>query len=469
MAQLQNGKQYGVRNKQGIVLEANYESILLNDTLNFIVKINGKWGVINAKGKYTIKPRYDFIEPISENAVWCYKKGKKTKGNNSDTAAIYGSSNIENHETELLDKTTGKKTIKQKIESFETYDYKNFYVKIKGKIGVINNKGQLIIKAKYDDYTINHRDNFIVLFKGKKAVCFKMDSIKQVPLKDVFYFDHKVARINKSYSGFNEGLIDSTGSIVLSQNYHIAEYTDFYVYDDINRRYGIINFEGKSMAKLGQFKEIGKEIYTNMAFVKGYNDKVGIINRNGKLVIDTQFFAVSNYMFSDRYAWVIPDSLADTASIRKNGIDWCKQKYGVVDSGRHYILPPVYDFPAYFENGQAILSKGNEYGVIKMNGEMVLPFEYDIILAQPYGLYIISQNGKTGIANRQGEIILKPEYDEILDFKNGYAKIKMGENYGLIDTTGKVIIEPAPYGINTSEIELEKLNYPEFTDESEYN
>ena len=152
-----------------------YEVEKISEYKYFVVKENGKYGVIDRKGNKIIEPKYEDVKiPNPEKAVFiCYENDntKVLDGNNEEIFKEY--ENIEPlklknisgdliYEKSVLSYSkdnkygiidfNGKRITKAIYEEIDTLQYKEgeLLVKKEGKYGVINIKGATLVKTKYD-------------------------------------------------------------------------------------------------------------------------------------------------------------------------------------------------------------------------------------------------------------------------------------------------------------------------------
>lgn len=135
--------------------------------------------------------------------------------------------------------------------------------------------------------------------------------------------------------------------------------------------------------------------------------RYGYIDRQGTLVIDTQFLQAKPFSADLPLA---PASILVTEVIQDEAgeeVEISRPLYGYIDQTGEFVLPPTY-VDAY-------------------------PFSQD--------LAPISSDGTTwGYINPEGEEIIPQDYHWAHDFSQGYAVVQQGDHYGLIDTQGEIIL-----------------------------
>lgn len=307
------------------------------------------------------------------------------------------------------------------------------------------------------------------------------------------------------------GFIDSTGKIIIPIKYHSGESFSeglanvredgYYDYINTEGEYVIapkfdfampfsnglalvykdsipffINKDGE-VAFNSNFKEMTNFKY-GVSIVKSHNNKFGLINKNGKLILDTNYNDISEFdggYFSIYQA----DSL-----ISKNG---------VIDSLANFILPlndRLGECCIESANNKIITSiedslrsyNGSKFTIFDLNGNLLFQEkESSNFILENYSkcgrikaLWIESENDYEGFIDIQGNIILEDaNIIEVFDYSENKAVIvTKDEEYYFIDLDGKklkdkkfqeimqpgfenglaIVIENGKYGIVDSNI-----------------
>lgn len=118
-----------------------------------------------------------------------------------------------------------------------------------------------------------------------------------------------------------------------------------------------------------------------------------------------------------------------------------RDKYGMINKKKQYILNPEFKWLEHFENGEARFQKDGAYGLISMNNDTLLSPEWD---------FISPLNEETRILQKEGHLYYymngtKSEAFDLHDtkeamFRDGYAVVKKNGKYGVIDTTLEEIL-----------------------------
>lgn len=183
-------------------------------------------------------------------------------------------------------------------------------------------------------------------------------------------------------------------------------------------------------------------------FLLMQNNKYGVINKNGDIVVDPIYDVVE-----------IPNA-SKPVFICKGNYDQNSGEYNiqVFNDKKEPILYQYYTVEAIklnnvesngnYEKSVLKYKSDNKYGLIDFSGNKITDAIYDSIEGFNYreGILLVKKSDKYGIINIKGASIIKPKYDEILcdeyyttDLKydkSGYivgTKTDKGMRYGYID------------------------------------
>lgn len=152
-----------------------------------------------------------------------------------------------------------------------------------------------------------------------------------------------------------------------------------------------------------------EEISEYNYFTLEQNQKYGVIDRNGNIIIEAEYEAVQ-----------IPNP--------SKAIFVCVKEYN--ENTKEY------ETVVYNEKKEVLLSNYKNIQAISI---------YTNVNSTPYEKSVLTykENGKYGLINLEGKQITKPVYDEIssINYKEGTFLVKQNELEGIINMKGKVIIK----------------------------
>jgi hypothetical protein len=429
---------FRIKNKWGVVTEdfiysikPNWEftSKISDEFFSVLLRIGGTWksGVINKKGVVIIPPIYRNIHYIGKELFQVYsKKLEKYQ------LLLSNGNDVTPNDFKFI--TRGKKTQ-------NTND--KIYQNNKNNYGIINLSGNIIIKPAYEEI---------------------------IPFGE--YYRVKSA-IDKLY-----GVIKKDGTIVISllfnnisiyDNYLIAKNANFSVIDyDLkfrikdskneifhltNSLLGVIDYSSR---KQGIVDEFGNQVYdfifdsvsnegTEKEWIKVViNNKYGVINNEGQLIIPPIYRAVDGYVVTTNSNSVVYFCA------------YLDDKTGVYNKEGALIIARIYDsvYGAYFDFAKNqvifIVKKNKKFGVVDDKGEIVIDFHYRFIKRESHyigGLFHYTKDPtgpyqNWGLITYDGIEYTKPIYYSLshenyshIFFIIDYA----GEKRGIMDKFGQVL------------------------------
>ena len=121
-------------------------------------------------------------------------------------------------------------------------------------------------------------------------------------------------------------------------------------------------------------------------------------------------------------------------------------RWGVVDRGTNWFVPPVYDAiksdelgRSYAQGAVFVVLDGVVYLIVE--GRMLGGYED----ARPFsseGYAAVKMGGQWGFINTRGEVMIDFMFDDALSFGQHLAAVKLDNLWGYIDVNGEVVIEP---------------------------
>jgi len=164
---------------------------------------------------------------------------------------------------------------------------------------------------------------------------------------------------------------------------------------------------------------------SNQAYsiVQNINNKFGVINQKGDLLLKPIYDSIT-YFFDGFMRIQIGD------------------KYGLVDKDFNIALKPIYNHINEFTDGIAIIQQNNKYGCINRDMTLKAKPVYDRIYFQQEEFLRTTLNGKWGYLDNQCNVLAKPIFDYAYDFSNKVAKVILDNKLGYINSDGKLVSKP---------------------------
>lgn len=354
-----------------------------------------------------------------------------------------------------------KKTLSN-YEYEEVCNYKtaNGLIKVKkdGKYGFIDENGNISINCEYENLADYFLEDMIVAKKDGKCGCIDKNGniVINFEYDRIGNFSEGVVSAKK---GNKIGFLDKEGNTIIDFQYEYVsdeEYfkDEFQFFLDMpefkeevvlvfkNEQGFFIDKSGNKAIDFETVFNISDEDFNKGILVAQKNEKMGIFNRNGKLVLDFIYDEIQNYGTIE----LLPAKLND--------------KWGCIDKNGNIIINFEFDNPVNFDlnsdgviDEYAIVENNKKYGCIDKNGNVLVEFKYDYLMeTSNSNLLSATINGKLGIINTKEVIVKDFEYDGfslyntefILDKHFGVKSnllgaFKKGEIWEILDIEGNEV------------------------------
>lgn len=323
-------------------------------------------------------------------------------------------------------KTSNKKVEIKKVSYFVAYE--------NGKFGVINNNGDIVINPQYDEiisipnnskpvfvcnYDVNDEAGTYktkVLNAENREILTgyeKIEAIDNYDSKQNIWFEDNILRVSKNGK---YGLIDFEGKEIIP-----CEYDEIVALTSIRNEFlikkagniGLVNEKGQSIIPT-QYKAILtlKEGYNSEYIIVNEENKYGVINTTGTVLIEPNYEAVkylnSSTMFAIKESgvWklydtensntIIDGGYDDIVEVKNDNITIIKEgKYGIININKEEKISPQYDDLKYVFSIYYIAKKDGKFGVINSENEEVIPFEYTNMVYVENGGFIQADKSET--------------------------------------------------------------------------
>ena len=198
-----------------------------------------------------------------------------------------------------------------------------------------------------------------------------------------------------------------------NKKYEIAQITEYkYFVSKENEKYGVIDVNGKTVIDL-KYDDVKIPNPEKAVFVCYEGDNTKVLNDKGEEIF-TQFQNVKPLRLKN----ILSDLMYEKTTLEysENG------KYGIIDINGKKITNAIYDEieTLQFKEGELLVKKEEKYGVINIKGATLVKTQYDGIESDRYY--------KEDIGYKQSGYIVKETTEE-------------GYRYGYINVEGKQIIE----------------------------
>ena len=413
---------------------------------------NNKWGVIDEKGDYVIKPEYDEMITIPNPNYDVFIITTNVDAMNE----TYQTKVVNKNNEEIYNKYQGIEALVNTKENGEQYYEQSVLIqKNDNKYGLIAIDGKELLKPQYDNISAieNVKDYYLVEKDGLKGVSDNKGNI----ILSISYTDIKVLN-NKTTDGFivknaeeKYGIVKDNLDFIpckYDNIQNISGYDKYVVKEDGSWK--IINQAGDTIVNTA-FTSV-KEINETNTIIEN-NNKVGVVDNNGKTIIPTEFkdisYAFDNYYIAkkaDKYG-VIDQDKNNKIEYKYKKISYNKQLNGFICENTNYNSDII---NSNFEKSLTgiITDIQDEYLRIRENGEYKY-YNYKLeeisnqIALKNNTIFLSKENNKYGFIDKNGVVVANYEYDDAFEQNEfGYSAIKKDGLWGALDKTGNIVVEP---------------------------
>lgn len=431
----ENGK-YGLINLEGKqITKPVYDEI---SSINykegtFLVKQNELEGIINMKGKVIIKCEYESVTSDNYYSENGNKKqagfivSKKTEDGYRYGYANYRGTIILNPIYTQLERVTeianekgvyfiafknGQAGLLKNNKEILNYEYEDiqynvlgsiFVTKRNGKYGAVNQEGTTVLYPEYDNvYTggmylnaLKDKDIFIFDLNGNKIETNEVSKTKTENANYYITIDK-----NNKYK-----VVDSKDNIIIDKDYTYIEYLpgDYFIVERDSKS-GIIDSNGKSVIEL-KYDSISRINETDILQMET-NKNIALYNLNMKEIVSMDNAIVKEV--KDEKAYILIYSDTDFKYLDKTGNILTSQNL--------------------FENNSLFAKNINgKWGFVDKDGNLKVQNDYELVTDfNKYGFAGIKKDGKWGSINQNGEVVQEPTYDlkrNIPEFVGKYYRV----------------------------------------------
>lgn len=406
------------------------------------MKKNGKWGLINNKGKIITSPVFDEIG----DSFFADRNIAKVK-----QADKWG----------IIDRN-GRFILEPNYYQIEFYSFDcklrgAYSLKYNGKYGLLNQDYKIWTDTLFDRRPECQGD-FIFAMQGNQYQLFDSTLKVLIPAEIGttlnFLFDQTVTHIQK----------DNKWGFFVKSNYKIiAPQFDSQPYFDNgvasvykNGKVGFINLEGTFIIP-PQYDKAYRPIWGDHIFTVEIGGKQINIDRNNQLLdyaprgpYREGLAAISQNgkegYIDKKGETVIPPQF-DYADIFKNGLANIQVagKWGTINKKGEMVIPPQFDEKYAFKNGFARVKKGNQFAIMDTTGHYIIQFKDQQIDFEAFNgnlIWVKDESDKWGLMNKQGQSIVSPRYDRIYFGENGALSVVQNGKHGVVDEMGRILISP---------------------------
>lgn len=388
-------RQWAAFDSSGKLIADGYDKMEHYNEWIILIKCQGKWGVIDSRGKIILPTIYDSIDHfLQHNSIALKKDGKWGLADERGSVIV--------------------PCVYDKIKYINTGIYA---AKNNGIWKIYSDSGAYELQAEYDDIGLNYGSNRIWVKRSGRYGYINLHGKEIFPCS-LDYPSQDEATFNLS-NARNQTLNNATNPVKPTH----YEYAGIFsggrakVKDNVGH-YGFINKKGKTI--IPSIYEEAEDFHYGLAAAKK-NGHYGYIDTMGRIVVDFIYDEAENFY-------------EGLAAVAKEG------KYGYINSSGKMVIPLIYKHAERFYHGKANVVIDNAWGMIDKKGKVVIPFLYE----QPFwfidGLARVSFNGQMFFIDSTGATAIADSSEFYSPFSDGMAITGNDTGYGYINTSGKLVI-----------------------------
>lgn len=425
-------------------------------TAYFTVYENEKYGVINSKGEYVIKPSYDEMIIIPDSSKPVFICTYDVDYNNE----VYKTKVLNENGAEILSNYSNVHAIEKSNANSVWYDGNLLVYEKDGKYGLVNYNGKKVTEPEFSNiYSLEGTDRSIVIEKnGLKGI---VNSNLENIVVDCKYNDISTLSKSSEDDGYitlvdgKYGVISATGKTILENDYseikHIVGNSRYVVNDNGLK---IIDSEKNVILDNG-FENIKSIDGENVIIEKA--GKYGVITISGETKIEADYedleYAYENYYVAKKdgkYGVISTDNVV-CLNFEYNSLEFIKTTDFYQAENSDYTTNLINrNFETKISN--VIISEMNtdeNYMRVRENGEYkyyTLHFEEikNTDALKSNTLFLVKKDNKYGYVNKNGDLIVDYIYDDAMEQNSyGYCAVKKDGVWGVLASDGTLILKPS--------------------------
>ena len=373
-----------------------------------VINENNKYGVIDRDGNVVVEAKYDVVQipnPSKDIFICLHDYNSEDRDYSSD---------VLNSKGEKLYQEYGNV---QAIPTETTYDgipFEKTVLKYKkdGKYGLVSLEGKQILKPEYESVTaIPYKEGMLIVKQEEKCGVVNINGKILIPVEyesitaDNYYSDQSMYKTTgfivskKNDEGYRYGYINYKGKEIVKTEYtqidRVTEMQDdknVYLVAYKNGQAGLL--KNKKVVLNYEYEDINYNSY-NDVFVVKRNSKEGIADKQGKIIVPTEY---TNISFGGIYVNADKDGQFILLDINGNVIENqdIVTKLPTKD-GKHYI----------------VADKNEMYDITDLNGQSMIENSYAYMEEIEPNYFVVGNNNKNGIIDLSGKAFVDLKYNSI--------------------------------------------------------
>lgn len=416
---ISRGKKFGLMNFTGeIIAPVIYDKFTPLPYERIKFKKGRFWGIMDPEGNILVEPRHDYR--VTLNDFSRFAKSDKVGLVSKNFNDLYGHhlSLVRIKGKKGFIDSKGREVVELKYSAAKDFSEGLASVKLKGLYGFINENGDTVIPHQFE-YANSFKNGFAsVKINGKWGVINKNGEIIAEPVYDeVTDFKNNLARVRKDGLW---GFINRKGKLIVEPRFEdwqliVDDTPDSSVFEGVSEKFHEVFYDFDSVGLprngLNKVTKDGKSGFINKngervvdllfdearEFFNGFaavciDNQWSFINTEGEYITDLKFDQVES--FSENLAPV------------KKGKLW-----GLINYEGNLIFDFKYDDLRVLRSDLLGFEKEGKWGIMALNGNIIVEPQYDSIHLFLDNLTTVIIENCYGIIDDTGKQIVKPIYE----------------------------------------------------------
>lgn len=366
-------------------------------------KFNGMFGFMDYEGNSVIEPNYEYLGFFNDGLAVAVKNGKYgyiDKGNTVVVDFIY--------------------------DSATDFENSRAIVGVNERLGVINRAGFVVLPIEFNDIG-SFSEGLIYGQRDSLFGYYDNTGNQRIDERyfEAFSFMNGIAKVQ---IGKNQTFIDVYGVPIVAPIFEsIHFFNDSLLVYEMGSKFGICRING-SILDSAKYGVIG--VLSNGRAVVTYQGKLGYMNGEGKIVLDTKYDEFPNFLEAGQFNGTY-------AIVRMKG------KFGVIDHNGKFIISPTYYHLGKFSSLMAF-SKGKGWGFIDLLNTVLIPAQFEYAESFNDGYAIVEKMALLGLINPSGKVTVPFCFNEIQRLDKDRVIVTEGNDHGVYTVKGEEIV-PTEY------------------------
>jgi WG repeat protein len=433
-----------INDKNEIVNRFAADELIPVNEKTFIIKVAGKYGLINNELKLLCPVKYDQLIPTKEDyylARLSRKMGAIKSDNSIAVPFIYDSLYADGESLRAFRKIEGwslidrsNTTLTQKYYDGIASSNNNIFPVTNNRYwGAVNKAGEEIIHCVFDSLVEISDDLVVVKFKNQYGVINTKEQWLVAPQATrISLINHELYFQKDSQNIFIKNF---SGEIIYFTNNRLEFESNFFIEYLPDGTEKTIDYQGRTITRTSPpIVSNVERIFQSSEGLRGVqrDGKFGFIDERGRLRVANRYDDIGEFH----------EGLAAFKLIGK---------WGFINSSDQVVINPNYEKVSSFQDGLSIVYRNGKAGVITPKGSPVLAFQYDSIKLTKNKKFLLFNGGRVGLADEQATILIDSRFDYLSELGNGLILVGNDEKFGVLTTKG----------LNVIPIIYERLSYDE--------